>query len=161
MEIISLVTSNTETNLTLYPSCIILQYAYKTTRCTKFLWLDFIINIRSTCFGLYQSIIRSNFISCTSHIPVYVGICDVQLIKLLLMMDWYSPKHVERILIIKSNHKNSVHLVGLHTYRNKCFTYVLKLRCSDYWNAKLYIKYGDSTMRRLCCERRYTTRQFL
>ena len=28
----------------------------------------------STCFGLYQSIIRSNFISCTSHL-VYAGIC--------------------------------------------------------------------------------------
>jgi hypothetical protein len=27
-----------------------------------------------TCFGLYQSIIRSNFISCTSHL-VYAGIC--------------------------------------------------------------------------------------
>ena len=43
--------------------------------------------------------------------------CDVQLIKrLLLMMDWYSPKHVEHILKIKSNQKNSVHLVGLYTY---------------------------------------------
>ena len=28
----------------------------------------------STCFGLYQSIIRSNFISCTSHL-VYASIC--------------------------------------------------------------------------------------
>ena len=32
--------------------------------------------------------------------------------KLLLKMDWYSPKHVQRILKIKSNHKNFVHLVG-------------------------------------------------
>ena len=31
-------------------------------------------------------------------------------------MDWYSPKHVERILKMKSNHKNSVHLAGLYTY---------------------------------------------
>ena len=31
-------------------------------------------------------------------------------------MDWYSPKHVERIVKIKSNHKNFVHLVGLYTY---------------------------------------------
>ena len=31
-------------------------------------------------------------------------------------MDWYSPKHVERILKIKSNHKTFVHLVGLYTY---------------------------------------------
>ena len=42
---------------------------------------------------------------------------DIQHIKrLLLKMDWYSPKHVERILKIKSNHKNFVHLVGLYTY---------------------------------------------
>ena len=34
-----------------------------------------LLSIRcSTCFGLYQSIIRSNFISCTSHL-VYAGIC--------------------------------------------------------------------------------------
>ena len=32
--------------------------------------------------------------------------------RLLLKMDWYSPKHVEHILKIKSNHKNFVHLVG-------------------------------------------------
>ena len=25
----------------------------------------------AACFGMYQSIIRSNFISCTSHIPIY------------------------------------------------------------------------------------------
>ena len=31
-------------------------------------------------------------------------------------MDGYSPKPVERILKIKSNHKNFVHLVGLYTY---------------------------------------------
>ena len=76
------------------------------------------------------------FISCMSYL-VYAGICryvwllccysnttarrmvsaytkyDIQLIKrLLLKMDWYSPKHVERILKIKSNHKKFVHLVG-------------------------------------------------
>jgi hypothetical protein len=31
-------------------------------------------------------------------------------------MDRYSPKHVERTLKIKSNHKNFVLLVGLYTY---------------------------------------------
>ena len=31
-------------------------------------------------------------------------------------MKWYSPKYVERIVKIKSNHKNFVHLVGLYTY---------------------------------------------
>ena len=31
-------------------------------------------------------------------------------------MDQYSPKHVERIMKIKSNHKNFVNLVGLYTY---------------------------------------------
>ena len=31
-------------------------------------------------------------------------------------MNWYSPKHVERILKIRSNHKHFVHLVGLCTY---------------------------------------------
>ena len=84
------------------------------------------------------------FISCTSHL-VYAGIrryvwllCDyshttarhmvsaytkrdVQLIKLLLMMDWYSPKHVEHLMEIKSYHKNFVHLVGLYTYRRWLF----------------------------------------
>ena len=29
-------------HLTLYAPCIILPYVYETTRCTKFLWLDFI-----------------------------------------------------------------------------------------------------------------------
>ena len=28
--------------MTLYVACIILQYVYKPTRCTEFLWLDFI-----------------------------------------------------------------------------------------------------------------------
>ena len=32
------------------------------------------------------------------------------------MMDQYSPKHAERILKTKSNHKNFVYLVGLCTY---------------------------------------------
>ena len=39
--------------LTLYAPRIILQYVYKTTRCTKFLRLDFIFIKCSTCFGLY------------------------------------------------------------------------------------------------------------
>ena len=43
----------TKYSLTLYAPCIILQYVYKPTSCTKFLWLDFIFNTRSTCFGLY------------------------------------------------------------------------------------------------------------
>ena len=30
--------------LTLYAPCIILQYVYKSTRCTKFSWLDFIFH---------------------------------------------------------------------------------------------------------------------
>ena len=38
--------------------------------------------------------------------------------KLLLMMDWYSPKHVQRILKIKTNHKNFVRLAGyIHIVR--------------------------------------------
>ena len=40
-------------NLTLYAPCIILQYVYEPTRCTKFLWLDFIFIKCSTCFRLY------------------------------------------------------------------------------------------------------------
>ena len=35
-------TKMTNNFLTLYAPCIILQYVYKPTRCTKFLWLDFI-----------------------------------------------------------------------------------------------------------------------
>ena len=31
-------------------------------------------------------------------------------------MEWYGPKHVERIVKMKSNHKNFVHFVGLYTY---------------------------------------------
>ena len=31
-------------------------------------------------------------------------------------MDWYSSKHVDRILKIKFNHKNFVHLVDFYTY---------------------------------------------
>ena len=59
-------------NLTLYAPCIILQYVYKPTRCTKFCD-ETLFSIRcSTCFELYQSIIRSNFISCTSDF-VYAG----------------------------------------------------------------------------------------
>ena len=35
-------TANLMWYLTLYVPCIILQYVYEPTRCTKFLWLDFI-----------------------------------------------------------------------------------------------------------------------
>ena len=52
---------------------------------------------------------------------VVFGMCryDIQLIKRLsLKMDWYSPKHVECILKVMSNHKNFVHLVGyIHRVR--------------------------------------------
>jgi hypothetical protein len=34
---------NISTNLKLYAPRIILQYVYKPTRCTKFLWVDFIV----------------------------------------------------------------------------------------------------------------------
>ena len=47
--------------MTLYAPCIILQYVYKPTRCTKFCDQT-LFSIRcSTCLGLYQSIIRNNF----------------------------------------------------------------------------------------------------
>ena len=36
--------SNILIDLTLYTPCIILQYVYEPTRCTKFLWLDFIFH---------------------------------------------------------------------------------------------------------------------
>ena len=125
-------------SLILYAPCIILQYVYKPTRCTKFLWSDFIFVIRSTCFGLHLSIFRNNlFINCMSYLVCanMSGCCNVvpttsqwpdvlahtkyniQFIKsLFLKMDKYSPKHVGRITKIKSDHKNFVHLVGLYTY---------------------------------------------
>ena len=48
-------------NLTLYSPCIILQYVYKPTRCTKFCDYTLFSITCCTCFGLYQSITRSNF----------------------------------------------------------------------------------------------------
>ena len=36
---------DSERGLTLYAPCITLQYVYKPTRCTKFLWLDFIFSL--------------------------------------------------------------------------------------------------------------------
>jgi hypothetical protein len=91
-------------------------YVYKPTRCTKFLWLDFIFQ-----YTLYI------FRTVSVHLPeqyfyklyVMFGICgyDIKFIKgLLLKMDWYSMKHVERIVKMKSNHKNFVHFVCLYTY---------------------------------------------
>ena len=41
-ETVMALTSNVSTSLILYAPCIILQYVYKPTRCTKFMWLDFI-----------------------------------------------------------------------------------------------------------------------
>ena len=43
----------TDSFLTLYAPCIILQYVYEPTRCTKFLWSDFIFIRCSTSCGLY------------------------------------------------------------------------------------------------------------
>ena len=44
-----------------------------TNKMHRILVIRLFISIRcSTCFGLYQSIFRSNFISCTSHL-VYAG----------------------------------------------------------------------------------------
>ena len=41
----------------------LLLYVYNQQDAQFFLWLDFIYNIRSTCFGLYQSIFRSSLFS--------------------------------------------------------------------------------------------------
>ena len=48
-------------------------------------------------------------------IPAYTK-CDVQLIKLLLMMDLYSLKHVEHLMENKVKSQNFVHRVALYTY---------------------------------------------
>ena len=70
-----------ETHLTasliLYELCIVLQYVYKPTRCTQFLWLDFIFQY--TLYMLRTLLVHHqeqlyNFISCTSHL-VHAGIC--------------------------------------------------------------------------------------
>ena len=74
--------------------------------------------------------------------------------RLLLKMDWYSPKHVERILKIKSNNKKVVHLVGyihiarcctVHTMSNNKFSYLsglllkwLKLWVLNHENGSFY-----------------------
>ena len=132
--------------LTLYEPCIILQYVYKLISCTKFLWLDFIFNIRSTCFGLYQSIFRSNlFICCMSYLVSACTKYDIQhtsIKRLLLKMDWYSPKHVERILKIKSNYKRFVDLVGLCTYMSYCYKFSGRKT-----NKKLYVSQPRTILR--------------
>ena len=72
----------------------------------KFLWLNFIFSL--------DALQVSDYISPSSGATYYVWLlcgyttqqpdvseytkCDVQLIKLLLMMDWYSPKHVEHLM---------------------------------------------------------------
>ena len=110
-----------------------------------FLWLDFIFNIRPTCFGLYQSTFRSNlFISWMSCLLCAdtSGFCDAKATQqpdvhmyaynqqdahFFLWLDLiFSIRSTYFGLIqsetrraymeIKSNHKNFVHLVGLYTY---------------------------------------------
>ena len=64
---------------------------------------------------------------------------DIQLIKrLLVKKDWYSPKHVERTVKIKSNHKNFVHLVGLYTYckmMHGSYNIILKCGSEEGWRS--------------------------
>ena len=106
-------------SLILYELCIILQYVYKPTRCSKFLWFDFIFQytlymFRTVSVHLQEQTFYKLYVVfgiCRYHTVVVVAIAtqqphvsaytkyDIQLIKsLLLKMDWYSPKHVERIL---------------------------------------------------------------
>ena len=60
------------TNLTLYTPCIIYNI-YKPTRCTKFLWLDFIFHQMLYMFrNMLVHHQEQPFISCTSHL-VYAG----------------------------------------------------------------------------------------
>ena len=98
-------------NLTLCAPCIILQYVYEPTRCTKILVIRLYFPLDVLHVSDYISpSSEATFISCTSHL-VYAGICryhtsgccvavatqqpdvpaytkcDVQLIKLLLKMD--------------------------------------------------------------------------
>jgi hypothetical protein len=111
----------------------------------KILVIRLYFNIRSTCFGLYQSIFRSNlFISSMSYL-VCAGVCryhtsdccvaiatqqpdvwyrlipahtkcDVQLIK-IAPEDGVIQFETSRAYIeIRSNHKKFVHLVGLYAY---------------------------------------------
>ena len=91
----------------------------------------------STCFGLNQSIIRNNFISCTSHL-VYAGTsgCCVPIATQQPHVSAYTGIYQLRCTAYKvapedgiiqsetcrafngkqSNHTNFVHLVGLYTY---------------------------------------------
>ena len=62
--------------MTLYAPCIILQYVYKATRCTKFQDQFYKLYI---AFGIRQYM-------PVPHVSTYTK-CDVQLIKLLLMTD--------------------------------------------------------------------------
>ena len=100
------------TNLTLYEPCIFLQYVYEPTRCTEFLWLDFIfhymlyvfrtvlVHLQEQLYELYIALgicrympVPYVWLLCGySHttarrvVPAYTKY-DVQLIKLLLLMD--------------------------------------------------------------------------
>jgi hypothetical protein len=57
-------------------------------------------------------------------------------------MDCYSPKHVERILKIKSNHKKFVHLIGLYTYcRMMHGAYSVKLIATLEMSSVLFISF--------------------
>ena len=89
-----------------YYTLIILWYVYKPTRCTKFLWLDFIFSLDAlhvsdyNFYKLYIAIgmcrympieyvwLLCGYIHITARrmVPAYTK-CDVQLIKLLLMVD--------------------------------------------------------------------------
>ena len=58
-------------------------------------------------------------------------------------MDQYSPKHVERIVKMKSKHKNFVHLVGLYTYMHRAYNIKLYILASF----RLQLGYPSSEVR--------------
>ena len=70
----------------------------------KILVIRLYFSIRcSTCFGLYQSIIRSNFISCTSHL-VYAGTISLAVV-------WLQPHNSHTYRHILAYTKCDVQLI--------------------------------------------------
>ena len=100
-------------------ACIILQYVYKPTRCTNFFVIRLYFQYTLYMFRTVSVHLQEHSSNTTARrmVPAFTKY-NIQLIKkrMLLKMDWYSPKHVQRVLKIKSNHKKFCATCWLYIY---------------------------------------------
>ena len=111
-------------NLTLYAPCIILQYAYKPTRCAKFSSLNFIFHLMLYMFRTILVHLQEQILWAVHRIwymSVYAGICRyVWLLCGYKSCSWRWTNIVWNMYSIKwkikFNDENFAHLVGSYAY---------------------------------------------